>query len=84
MSNDINQELDQLRQKISDAQTRKTRAELIKEQAEARIEQSSSLLREKFKVENTEEAKALVAKLDEKMSLQIAEAEKALAEASDG
>ena len=84
MSNDINQELDQLRQKISDAQTRKTRAELIKEQAEARIEQSSALLREKFKVDTTEEAKALVAKLDEKMSLQIAEAEKALAEASDG
>lgn len=83
MTTNVEEQLSSIRDRISEAQTRKTRAELIREQAEQRITRGQETLLTTYKCETVEEARQLLTKLETNMAAKIADAEKALAESAD-
>lgn len=84
MTNNIQDQLNEIREQISTAQSRKTRAELMREQAQERITRSHETLLKTYKVETVEDARKLLDRLDTNMKAKIEEARSALAEAADG
>lgn len=82
MENQIEEQLSSLKKQISTAQERKLRATVESEQAEARLNESLKLLKDKFKTESIEDAVALMAKMEKGMQAKITEAENFLRESS--
>jgi hypothetical protein len=77
----IEDQIREVRTAISQATARKTRAEIEKEAAQARLDEATATLQDEFNVSSREEARDILLQLQRDLQEEIAAAEEKLAEA---
>jgi hypothetical protein len=79
---DVAGTVERLRARCDEARTARIRAEQAREQAEAGVAQATAALQAEFNVETPDQARAVMAALDQKIAAEVQVIEQALGGAS--